>query len=401
MANVAGYDPGVVVDRVLVQKMAPKGLADALVGYRVSPDVGPMVVLSTGGVLAEIFADSAVRLAPVDAATAREMIDEVKGLSVVTGYRGLPEGDVAALTETIVGLSRLAIDDPDVLEAEVNPLSIGAAGWAWLRSTLSFGGSRWPRARPRPPSPWRCLHGADGLPLPAATCHLPHPQGIGQVAALRRGTGREDVRMGFGRAQRAQRLQRRTTGCVREEEHRQMPRDDPDYIESVSKAFQVIEAFSAEHPALTISEASALTGLTRPTVRRILLTLVRLGFASPAENKTFVLTPQMMRLGYAYLSSTPVWDHAMPYMRDLADSVRESVSLAVLDAPDIVYVARVPAARSMTITLTVGARLPAYPTSLGRVLLASLSPQALDEVSREHRTATIDAHDDLRSGRAA
>lgn len=158
-----------------------------------------------------------------------------------------------------------------------------------------------------------------------------------------------------------------------------MPRDDPDYIESVSKAFQVIEAFSAEHPTLTISEASALTGLTRPTVRRILLTLVRLGFASPAENKTFVLTPQMMRLGYAYLSSTPVWDHAMPYMRDLADSVRESVSLAVLDAPDIVYVARVPAARSMTITLTVGARLPAYPTSLGRVLLASLSPQALDE----------------------
>ncbi|WP_172650618.1 acetate--CoA ligase family protein [Rhodococcus opacus] len=128
VANVAGYDPGVVVDRVLVQKMAPKGLADALVGYRVSPDVGPMVVLSTGGVLAEIFADSAVRLAPVDAATAREMIDEVKGLSVVTGYRGLPEGDFAALTETIVGLSRLAIDDPDVLEAEVNPLSIGAAG---------------------------------------------------------------------------------------------------------------------------------------------------------------------------------------------------------------------------------------------------------------------------------
>ncbi len=63
-----------------------------------------------------------------------------------------------------------------------------------------------------------------------------------------------------------------------------MPRDDPDYIESVSKAFQVIEAFSAEHPALTISEASALTGLTRPTVRRILLTLVRL--ASPRPRRT-------------------------------------------------------------------------------------------------------------------
>jgi IclR family pca regulon transcriptional regulator len=166
---------------------------------------------------------------------------------------------------------------------------------------------------------------------------------------------------------------------VREEgrDHAQMPRDDPDYIESVSKAFQVIEAFSSEHPALTISEAAALTGLTRPTVRRILLTLVRLGFARPSDNKTFVLTPQMMRLGYAYLSSTPVWDHAMPHLRDLADSVRESVSLAVLDLPEIVYVARVPAARSMTITLTVGARLPAYPTSLGRVLLAALSPAEL------------------------
>lgn len=126
--NVTSYNPDVVVERVLVQQMAPKGLADTLVGYRVSPDVGPLVVLSTGGVLAEIFADSAVRLAPVDAAAAREMVSEVKGLSVVTGYRGLPEGDVAALVETIVGISRLAIDDPAVLEAEVNPLSIGAEG---------------------------------------------------------------------------------------------------------------------------------------------------------------------------------------------------------------------------------------------------------------------------------
>ncbi|QIH99824.1 helix-turn-helix domain-containing protein [Rhodococcoides fascians A21d2] len=157
-----------------------------------------------------------------------------------------------------------------------------------------------------------------------------------------------------------------------------MPRDDPDYIESVSKAFQVIEAFSATNPTLTISEAAALTGLTRPTVRRLLLTLCRLGFASQPDGKKFALTPQMMRLGYAYLSSTPVWDHALPYLRDLADSVRESVSLAVFDSPDIVYVARVPAARSMTITLTVGARLPAYPTSLGRALLAGLTTTELD-----------------------
>jgi IclR family pca regulon transcriptional regulator len=89
-------------------------------------------------------------------------------------------------------------------------------------------------------------------------------------------------------------------------------------------------------------------------------------------------------------------------MRDLADAVRESVSLAVLDAPDIVYVARVPAARSMTITLTVGARLPAYPTSLGRVLLASLSPHALDEYLgatelRRLTPTTITDPDELRA----
>ncbi|WP_051613531.1 acetate--CoA ligase family protein [Rhodococcus sp. UNC23MFCrub1.1] len=126
--NVARHEPGVVVDRVLVQQMAPRGLADALVGYRVSADVGPLVVLSTGGVLAEIFADSSIRLAPVDTATAREMIGEVKGLSVVTGYRGLPEGDLEALVATIVAVSELAVSHTVVLEAEINPVSIRLAG---------------------------------------------------------------------------------------------------------------------------------------------------------------------------------------------------------------------------------------------------------------------------------
>ncbi|MGW5746771.1 acetate--CoA ligase family protein, partial [Amycolatopsis sp. NPDC003861] len=89
---------------------------------------GPLVVLSTGGIMAELFADSAVRIAPVTAETAHEMIREVKGLTPVFGYRGAPEGDVEALAQAIVAMSELAVREPDVVEAEVNPLLVGARG---------------------------------------------------------------------------------------------------------------------------------------------------------------------------------------------------------------------------------------------------------------------------------
>ncbi|HEY8982627.1 MAG TPA: acetate--CoA ligase family protein [Streptomyces sp.] len=125
---VAAYDPDIVVDRVLVQQMAGTGVAEALVGYRVSQDVGPLVVLSTGGVLAELFADTAVRLAPVTRETALEMIREVKGLAPLSGHRGAPAGDIDALADTVVAVSRLAVDHPDVLEAEANPVSVGLEG---------------------------------------------------------------------------------------------------------------------------------------------------------------------------------------------------------------------------------------------------------------------------------
>jgi acetate---CoA ligase (ADP-forming) len=126
--NVARHLPEIPVERVLVQQMATKGLADALLGYRVSNDVGPLVVLSTGGVLAELFEDSSVRLAPVDLATAHEMIGEVRGLAPVTGYRNLPLGDTDALAHAIVAMSNLATTHPDVIEAEANPLQIKPQG---------------------------------------------------------------------------------------------------------------------------------------------------------------------------------------------------------------------------------------------------------------------------------
>jgi IclR family pca regulon transcriptional regulator len=155
-----------------------------------------------------------------------------------------------------------------------------------------------------------------------------------------------------------------------------MSRQDPDVIDSVEKAFRVLQAFSSDHPTLSVSEAAELAGLSRATARRILLTFVKLGFAE-AVDRRFRLTPRVLSLGYGYLSSMPIWERTQPHMRTLADEVRESCSAATLDGEEIVYVARVPADRSMSIVLSVGSRLPAYPTSMGRVLLAALPADAL------------------------
>ena len=161
-----------------------------------------------------------------------------------------------------------------------------------------------------------------------------------------------------------------------------MSRERPEVIEAVEKAFALLEAFSPTQTSLTISEASRLTGLTRPTARRLLLTMVYLGYAE-ADGRSFRLTPRVLRLGYGYLSGLPFWEHAQAHLRELADAVNEACSAATLDNGDIVYVARIPPRRTMTITLSVGSRLPAYATSMGRVLLAGLTDAHLDEYFRE------------------
>lgn len=160
-----------------------------------------------------------------------------------------------------------------------------------------------------------------------------------------------------------------------------MSREDPDVIDSVDKALTVLTVFSAEHPELSVSRVAELTGLTRATARRILLTFVRLGYADEHERR-FRLTAKVLRLGYGYLSSAPWWETAEGHMRSLSTALRESSSLAALDGDEIVYLARVPSPRSVAITLNVGSRLPAYPTSLGRVLLAALPEAALEEYLR-------------------
>jgi len=114
------------MDRVLVQPMV-SGVGEALIGYRVDRDVGPLIVLAAGGVLTEIYRDRSLRLAPVDLATAQDMIAEVRGLVTLAGFRGRPKGDLVALAQAIVALSQLA-DHARVLEAEINPLIVRPAG---------------------------------------------------------------------------------------------------------------------------------------------------------------------------------------------------------------------------------------------------------------------------------
>ena len=116
--------PQADITGVLVQRME-SGLAEALVGYRLDPVAGPMVVLGAGGVLSEIHNDAVVRVAPVDIETARAMIEEVRGLAPIRGYRGMPEGDLDALAAAVAAVSALALaEGPAVVEAEINPLMV-------------------------------------------------------------------------------------------------------------------------------------------------------------------------------------------------------------------------------------------------------------------------------------
>jgi IclR family transcriptional regulator, pca regulon regulatory protein len=144
---------------------------------------------------------------------------------------------------------------------------------------------------------------------------------------------------------------------------------DPNYMLSLARGLAVIQAFSAERPKLSVAEASRVTGFSRAATRRCLHTLKKLGYAS-GENGVFELTPHVLTLGYAYLGSAPLARYAQPVLERLAQDLHESCSLTILDGDEIVYVARAATRRILSIGLSVGSRLPAYCTSMGRVLLA-------------------------------
>lgn len=153
----------------------------------------------------------------------------------------------------------------------------------------------------------------------------------------------------------------------------------PDFVQSLERGLAVIRAFGADHPELTLSEVAAATGVTRAAARRFLLTLVALGYVRN-DGRYFSLTARVLELGYAYLSSLSLPEVAEPHLEALVAEVHESSSLSVLDGMDIVYVARVPVSRIMTVAISVGTRFPAYATSMGRVLLASLPGEQLAEL---------------------
>jgi IclR family pca regulon transcriptional regulator len=155
-----------------------------------------------------------------------------------------------------------------------------------------------------------------------------------------------------------------------------------DFIEALARGLDVIRAFGPNRPMMSLSEVAAATGLARPTARRMLLTLEELGYVRVAQGM-FALTPRVLELGMAYIGSTSIWDLARPHMEQLVSFTGESSSLAQLDGSDIVYVVRVAVPKIITLAVTIGTRFPALQTSLGKVLLAEMSPEEVERVLAE------------------
>ncbi|HET9894133.1 MAG TPA: IclR family transcriptional regulator C-terminal domain-containing protein [Streptosporangiaceae bacterium] len=161
------------------------------------------------------------------------------------------------------------------------------------------------------------------------------------------------------------------------------PDTSPDFIEALARGLDVIRAFEQGRPAQPLAAIATATGLARPTVRRILLTLEELGYVRAAAGGGFELTPRVLDLGMSYVLSHDLWQVARPHMEALVARTRESSSIAQLDGSDIVYVARVAVPKIITLAVTIGTRFPAMPTSLGKVLLAGLPPGQAERVLAE------------------
>ncbi|MFX1758675.1 IclR family transcriptional regulator domain-containing protein [Rhodococcus sp. As11] len=179
------------------------------------------------------------------------------------------------------------------------------------------------------------------------------------------------------------------------------PSNDRDFIQSIERGFAVLHAFDDKDPNPTLAELAAKTDLSRPAVRRILLTLQKLGYVT-SQGTRWSLTPRVLSIGQHYTVSHTLVDSALPKLVEIAEHTNESASLGVLDGTEVVYAARVPVRRIMSINVSVGTRVPAYATSMGRALLAwsprELVDHILDRTQFERLTsATIDNPDDLRT----
>lgn len=163
-----------------------------------------------------------------------------------------------------------------------------------------------------------------------------------------------------------------------------------DFIEALARGLEVLRSFRPGTPAMTLSEIAGQTGLARPTVRRILITLETLGYVRGA-GRGYALTPRVLELGMAYVNALNMWEIARPHMEKLVVQTNESTSMAQLDGSDIVYVARVAVPKIVTLAVTIGTRFPAPATSMGKVLLAALPPGSVGSVLAEASRSGINA----------
>jgi len=176
---------------------------------------------------------------------------------------------------------------------------------------------------------------------------------------------------------------------------------DPNFMTSLARGLIVIQAFTQQSPQMTISQLSVKTGLSRAAVRRCLYTLTKLGFAGAEDGTRYSLRPRMLTLSHTYTTSNTLSTSAQPIIERMSAALHESFSVATLDGEDIVYIARTSVSRIMAVDLHIGSRLPAYCTSMGRVLLAWLPNDQLEQYLSQvnlipHTTRTVNSIDRLR-----
>jgi len=176
---------------------------------------------------------------------------------------------------------------------------------------------------------------------------------------------------------------------------------DPNFMTSLARGLIVIQAFTQQAPQMTISQLSIKTGLSRAAVRRCLYTLTKLGFAGAEDGSRYSLRPRMLTLSHTYTTSNTLSSAAQPILERMSAALHESFSVATLDGEDIVYIARTQVNRIMAVDLHIGSRLPAYCTSMGRILLAYLPNEQLEQYLAKvnlipHTTRTITSVEKLR-----
>ena len=151
-----------------------------------------------------------------------------------------------------------------------------------------------------------------------------------------------------------------------------------DHVGSLDRGLAVMEVLARHPQGMTLTDMAAETGLTRAGARRFLLTLTATGYATQS-GRLFMLSPRLLSVARTWLQGTSLWSYAEPIMREVSAALDESCSAAVLSGEDVVYVARVPGRRILSVALNVGTRLPAWCTSMGRVLLSDLPKAELME----------------------